>query len=257
MTFSSARSVITGASSGIGAEFARALAARGSDLVLVARRVDRLTALAAQLSSAYGVRVEVVGSDLAESGAGTALRGRIDGPVDLLINNAGFGAYGHLADADIVTLDRLIAVDVRALVDATHAFLPELMDRRRGGIVNIASTAAYQPLPGMATYAAAKAFVLAFTEAVWKEAQPRGVKVTALCPGATESEFFDVVGTENAAVGAKQTAQDVVATGLRALDRRSTPPSTISGVRNALTAQATRFAPKRFVIGSAARLMRA
>lgn len=257
MTFSPSRSLVTGASSGIGAEFARALAARGSDLVIVARRLDRLQELASQLSDAYGVRVEVLGADLAEEGAGTALRSRIEGPVDLVVNNAGFGAYGALVDADVDDLDRLIAVDTRALVETTRAFLPELLARRRGAIVNIASTAAYQPLPGMATYAAAKAFVLSFTEAIWKEAQPHGVKVTALSPGATESEFFDVVGTENAAVGTKQTAAQVVATGLGALDRRSTPPSVISGGRNAVTAVATRFAPKRIVVGSAARLMRA
>lgn len=257
MTFAPTRSLITGASSGIGAEFARSLAARGSDLVLVARRTDRLQTLADELIAANGIRAEVVGADLAEEGVGAALRARIDGPIELLVNNAGFGAHGLLTGADIATLDRLIAVDIRALVELTHAFLPELIERGHGGILNIASTAAYQPLPGMATYGAAKAFVLNFTEAIWKEAQPHGVKVTALSPGATESEFFDVVGTEDAAIGAKQTAQQVVATGLRALDRRSTPPSVISGGRNAFTAVSTRFAPTRVVVGMAARLMRA
>jgi uncharacterized protein len=257
MPFTPSRSLITGASSGIGAEFARALAARGSDLVIVARRTDRLEALATELTAAHGVQVETLGADLSEEGAGTALRQQIQGPVDLVVNNAGFGLYGNLVDADPTALDRLIAVDIRSLVETTRAFLPELLQRRRGGIVNIASTAAYQPLPGMATYGAAKAFVLSFTEAIWKEAQPFGVKVTALSPGATESEFFDVVGTENAAIGAKQTAAQVVATGLAALDRRSTPPSVISGGRNAVTAISTRFAPKRFVVSSAARLMRA
>jgi hypothetical protein len=257
MPFQPTRSVITGASSGIGAEFARALAARRSDLVLVARRVDRLQALADELAAAHGVRVEVIGADLAEEGAGAALLERVDGPIDLLINNAGFGVFGPLADADVSALDRMLAVDVRAVVELTRAFLPGLIARRRGGIVNIASTAGYQPLPGFATYGAAKAFVLSFTEAIWKEAQPYGVKVTALSPGATESEFFDVVGTENGAIGTKQTAAQVVATGLGALDRRSTPPSIVSGRRNALTAVSTRFAPKRLVVASAARLMRA
>lgn len=256
MPFRPTRSLITGASSGIGAEFARALAARGSDVVLVARRVDRMQALADELTAAHGVRVEVIGADLAEEGAGTALFARVEGTVDLLVNNAGFGVYGPLAEAEAAALDRMIAVDIRALVDLTHAFLPGLLERRRGGIINIASTAAYQPLPGMATYAAAKAFVLSFTEAVWKEAQPYGVKVTALSPGATESEFFHVVGSENPAIGAKQTAAQVVATGLGALDRRSTPPSTVSGRRNAFTAVSTRLAPKRVVVASAARLIR-
>lgn len=257
MTFAPARSVITGASSGIGAQFARSLAARGSDLVLIARRTDRLQSLADELTATHGVRAEVIGADLADAGIGAQLRQRIDGPIELLVNNAGFGAHGALADADIETLDRLIAVDIRALVELTHAFLPDLIERRRGGIVNVASTAAYQPLPGMATYGAAKAFVLSFTEAVWREARPHGVKVMALSPGATESEFFDVVGTQDAAVGARQTADQVVSTGLRALDRRSTPPSVISGRRNALTAAGTRFAPKRLVIDMVARLMNA
>lgn len=257
MTFHSTRALVTGASSGIGAEFARALAARGTDLILVARRTDRLQSLADELIAAHGIRVEVVGADLAEAGVGVALRERITGQVDLLVNNAGFGMHGRLVDSDVAGLDRLIAVDIRALVELTHAFLPEMVERGRGGVVNIASTAAYQPLPAMAVYGAAKAFVLSFTEAIWKEAQPHGVKVMALSPGATESEFFDVVGTEDAAVGSKQTAAQVVAVGLRALDRRSSPPSVISGRGNAFTAVATRFVPRRVLLGMAARLMRA
>lgn len=256
MTFTPSRSLITGASSGIGAEFARALAARGSDLVLVARRTDRLQSLADELIAAYGIRAEVIGIDLAEEGVGTTLRSRVDGPIELLVNNAGFGAHGPLAEADIAMLDRMIAIDIRAVVELTRAFLPEMLERGRGGIVNISSTAGYQPLPGMANYGASKAFVRSFTEAVWHEAKGRGVKVLALAPGATESEFFDVVGTEAAAVGPKQTARQVVETGLRALDRRSTPPSAISGAGNSFTAHAAAFTPRRMLLGLTARLMR-
>jgi short-subunit dehydrogenase len=256
VTFQPTRSLVTGASSGIGAAFARALAARGSDLVLVARRTDRLQALADELVAGHGIRAEVIGMDLSAEGVGSNLRDRVDGPIDLLVNNAGFGVHGPLATADIAALDRMIAVNIRALVELSRAFLPEMLERGAGGIVNIASTAAYQPLPGMAGYGASKAFVLSFTEALWQEARERGVKVLALSPGATESEFFEVVGNENGAVGAKQSAQQVVATGLRALDRRSTPPSVVSGGRNALTALSTRFTPKRLVIPVAARLMR-
>jgi short-subunit dehydrogenase len=256
MTFTPSRAVVTGASAGIGTAFAHALAARGADLVLVARREDRLRELAAAIEAAHRVRVEVVPADLGEPDSGIALRGRIDGPVDLLINNAGFGAYGPLAEADPRQLATLVDVDIRALVDLTRAFLPEMIAAGRGGIVNIGSTASFQPVPNMAAYGAAKAFVRSFTQAVWYEARQHGVKVTALNPGATRTEFFEVVGTDSAAVGRYQTPEQVVATGLRALDRRSTPPSVVSGGGNAFAAWATRLVPQRILISGTARLMR-
>jgi len=255
MPFTPTRSLVTGASSGIGAAFARALAERGSDLVLVARREDRLRALAEELTSRHGIRVEVVPADLAEPGIGAQLRART-GPVDLLVNNAGFATHGPLADADPERLEQEIDVDVRALVSLTRAYLPDQIAAGRGGLVNVASTAAFQPVPGMAGYGAAKAFVLSFTEAVWHEARPHGVKVLSLSPGSTRTEFFDVVGTRSAAVGRFQTPETVAAIALRALDARRTGPGVVCGAANATTAWLTRFMPRRLVIDVSARMVR-
>jgi short-subunit dehydrogenase len=256
MAFTPTRSLVTGASSGIGAAFARALAARGSDLVLVARREDRLHALASELRSQYGITAEVVPADLSRSGIGPELRERT-GPVDTLVNNAGFATHGLLADSDHAKLEDEIHVDVRALVSLTGAYLPDQLAAGRGAVVNIASTAAFQPIPGMAVYGAAKAFVRSFTEAVWHEARPHGVKVLSVSPGATSTEFFDVVGTSSAAVGRFQTPEDVVATALRALDARRTPPGVVSGRGNAMTAAMTRFLPRRMLIDLSGRLVSA
>lgn len=256
MAYSPARSLVTGASSGIGAAFARALAARGSDLVLVARRADRLRELARELEPAHGIRAEVVVADLTEPGAGRALRARLEGPVDTLVNNAGFGAHGPLAEADAGLIERMIAVDVAAVVDLTRAFLPEMLAARHGAVLNIASTAGVQPVPLMAVYGASKAFVLSFSQAVWQEAKPHGVKVLALAPGFTRTEFFDVAGNAEATVGPMRTPEDVAATGLRALDRRSTPPHVVDGALNAVAAVASRLSPRRAVLPVVERMMR-
>lgn len=133
---------------------------------IVARRVARLRSLADEITADHGVRVEILEADLAEEDAGTAPRARIDGPVDLLVKNAGSGTYGPVAQADPEALDRMVAIGIRTLIEATRGFLPELTERRHDGILDLASTAAYQPLPGMAAYAATKASVLSFTEAV-------------------------------------------------------------------------------------------
>lgn len=256
MTYSPTRSLVTGASSGIGAAFARALATRGSDLVLVARRTDRLRELADELEVAHGIRAEVITADLSRPAAGRELRQRIGGEIDTVINNAGFGAHGALAGEDPDVLERMIAVDIAAVVDVTRAFLPGLIARRGGAIVNIASTAAFQPVPLMAAYGAAKAFVLSFSQAVWQEARPAGVKVLALAPGFTTTEFFDVAGNADAGHGAEQTPDEVVATGLRALDRRSTPPVVVSGRANAAAAAVSPLAPRRLVLRTVERMMR-
>jgi short-subunit dehydrogenase len=256
MSYQPRRSLVTGASSGIGAAFARRLAARGSDLVLVARRADRLDALAEELRAAHRVRVDVHPADLAKPGAGRSLRTVIEGDVDTVINNAGLGAHGPLAEADPETLERMIAVDVAAVVDVTRAFLPPMIASGSGAIVNVASTAAFQAVPLMAVYGASKAFVLSFTEAVWHEARPHGVRVTALAPGFTDTEFFDVAGNAEATVGRVRTPDSVAAAGLHALDRRATPPHVVAGVDNAIGAVAARLSPRRLVIPVVGRLMR-
>lgn len=194
--------LITGASSGLGAEFARQLAARGSDLVLVARREDRLKALAGQLSAAHGVAVEPIAMDLSVDGCGELLAAEVDRrgiTLSSVINNAGFGTYGRFHDEDPQRLRQEVGLDVMAVVDISRAFIGRLRSRGEGVLVNVASMAYYQPVPNMAVYGASKAFVLSFTEALWQESHGTGLRVIALSPGATKTEFFDVVGTEDAA----------------------------------------------------------
>ncbi|MEH3157226.1 MAG: SDR family oxidoreductase [Gordonia paraffinivorans] len=256
MVFTPSRSLITGASAGIGVALARRLAERGSDLVLVARREDRLRALASELESTYGITCDVVALDLSGARPGAALRAQVEGDVDLVVNNAGIATQGAFIDADAADLERVIAVDVAALVDVCHAFLPDMAARGAGTIVNVSSTTAFQPVPTLAVYAAAKTFVLSFTQALWCEARTHGVRVMALAPGPTTTEFFDVIGENAAIVGSMQTADQVARTALSALDRRRPPLYVISGRRNTLAAAGARLAPKRVLLPMLARSMR-
>lgn len=249
------RSLITGASSGIGADLARGLAERGSDLVLVARREDRLRELADRLAARHGVHVDVVPADLAQPHAGARLRDTVEGSVDTIVNAAGFGSFGSVVDTDPATFERMVDTNVRALVDVTRAFLPDLIAHRGGAVVNVASTAGFQPIPGQAVYGATKAFVRSFTEALWYETRRYGVKVVGLCPGVTRTEFFDVVGRELSGGGAMQTVGQVTARALRALDRQSTPPIAIPGLVNTLLASTVGVVPRRLLIPMAARIV--
>ena len=249
--------LVTGASSGIGRAFATALAGRGVDLVLVARRADRLEALAAELRAGTGVAVTVVPFDLSAPGVGPGLRDAVaarGAGVTAVINNAGFGTFGMFGGEDQDRLDREIAVDVAAPVAIARAFLPQVQ-AARGFLINVASMAAYNPTPRMAVYGAAKAFVLSFTESLWAELRGTGVTVFALSPGATATEFNDVVGTEDATSGArKRTAEDVVGTALRHLARRDPGPSVIDGRVNRLSSLAARFLPRRAMVSVVARI---
>lgn len=246
--------LVTGASSGIGEAFARALAARGSDLVLVARRLDRLQALADELERRHGVRAVAIAQDLGVPAAGRALaaataeRGL---QVTSLVNNAGFGTDGPFHEEDPTRLGEQISVNVASLVDITHAFIAGLRADGTGVLVNVASMAAYNPVPGMATYAATKAFVLSFTEALWHESRPTGLRVVALSPGLTRTEFFDVLGGD-AYAGSYQSPAEVVEAALRALDRGATRPSVTSGRRNAAVTSAVRLLTRRRAVIAAA-----
>ena len=238
--------LITGASSGIGEGFARALAARHENLVLVARSAARLNALAAELTAQHGVRAEVVAADLSDPNAADAivaeltLRGIAIGT---LINNAGFGSHGAFAELDGKRERDEIFVNVVALVALTHALLPAMIARKQGAIVNVGSTASFQPVPYMAVYGATKAFVLSFSEALAEEVREHGVRVVALCPGQTETSFF--VGIDEARVGRARTTEQVVATALRALERGRVV--VVDGFANYVLANSTRFAPRRLV----------
>ncbi|MCY1059735.1 SDR family oxidoreductase [Nannocystis sp. SCPEA4] len=246
--------LVTGGSMGIGAAFAHELARRGARLVLVARSEDKLRALAATLA-AHGTAVEVVAEDLAQPGASrrvvAAVRAR-GLEVDVLINNAGFAAYGPFTTVPLPTQREEIDLNVGALVELTHLFLPEI-ERRQGGVIQVASTAAFQAVPYMAVYAASKAFVLSFSEALWAEYRGRGVRILALCPGATDTPFFARAG-EAAAFGKKATAEDVVRVGLKAFaaDRSHV----VHGVSNYVTALSSRWFTREFVAKLSGRLMR-
>lgn len=250
---------MTGASSGIGAQFARRFAGRGYDLVLVARRRDRLDALAAELADAHGATSTVVVADLADPGGpdevARAVRGR-GLLVDALVNSAGFGTYGPFVDTDPARLAAEIQVDVTAVALLSRLLLPDLVASRAGILVNVASTAAYQPGPWFAVYAASKAFVLSLTEALWEEHRGSRLRVLALSPGPAETEFFDVAGTDRFRIGQVLTVERIVDVAFRTLDRRYPPPSVVTGLRNAVTAAVSGAAPARLVVRVASRLAR-
>lgn len=255
--FAGRTAMITGASSGIGSELAVHLAARGADLVLVARREDRLNRLAEELRVQHRVEVTPIALDLAQPGIGRVLAGELERrglTIHSLVNNAGFGTHGDLAGSDQARNNAEVQLNVASLMDLTQTFWPRLLEAGDGALVNVASTAAFQPVPGMAVYAATKAFVRSFTEALWYEAKGTGVTVVCLCPGPTETEFFDVVGNEHGAVGQRQTPDQVVRTLLAALDRRFPPPTVVCGVGNKAQATATRLVPTRVAATIAGRL---
>lgn len=247
--------LITGGSMGIGAAFAAEYARRKARLVLVARSGDRLDELARQLEAAHGVRVDTVACDLNADGAATRVFDAVRAlgvEVDVLVNNAGFGRYGPFAETDLETQLDEIDLNVRVLVELTHRFLPEI-ERRRGGIVQVASTAAFQPVPYMAVYAATKAFVLSFSEALWAEYRARGVRVLALCPGATDTPFFARAG-EAAAFGKKGTPEDVVRVALHAFERNRS--HVVHGAANRVTTLSSRWVTREFAAWLSGRLMR-
>jgi short-subunit dehydrogenase len=257
--------LITGASMGIGEAFAEALALRGYDLALVARSGPALQTIAERIGPGARVRVESIVADLEDlrlvarafersavfqvGDEAQALLGR----VDLLINNAGFGAHGPFETIDPQRNLGQVRLNVEALVALTNRFAPAMLERGTGGIINVASTAAFQPVPYMAVYGATKAFVLSFSEALAEEFRGRGVRVLALCPGATRTNFFSVAG-EGAQVGRFRTSAQVVQTALRAYDRGAA--YVIDGAANRVMAFSPRLAPRALVARIGGRLMK-
>jgi uncharacterized protein len=242
--------IVTGASSGLGAEFARQLARRGSDLVLVARRADRLKDLADELTRAHGVTVTVVARDLGLPDAGRTLRAELESRgiyATGLVNNAGFGTHDALTNEDPDRLQSMIALNVSALVDLCRAYIDPLASADTGILINVASLLGFQPTPYMSVYGATKAFVLSFTESLWEENRDTGLRVLAVCPGATQTEFYDAAGSQSADYGTKRaTPADVVRTALDTLDRRSAPPSVITNGRP--LALASKVLPRRLIV---------
>ena len=200
-TTASSTALITGASAGIGMEIARELARRGHGVTLVARREERLRELAAELTRDHGVRAEAIAADLGDPAGRDWVEGRIRElglMVEILVNNAGFGDSGDVARTDRERIVSMVRLNCEALLDLQARFTPEMVERHRGAVINVASTAAFQPIPGTATYAATKAFVLSLTEATHAELGGSGVTVTALCPGPVKTEFVEVAGVGGA-----------------------------------------------------------
>jgi len=248
--------LVTGASAGIGVALAEELASGGTNLVLTARRKDRLDALAHRLTSTHKIRTEVFPADLVDPAAAEKIFAftRDKGiEVDLLINNAGFGKYGEFHAVERQRLLDMVQVNCAAVVHLTHLFLQPMVARRRGDILILASTASFQAVPYISTYAATKAFDLLFAEGLAEEMKPYGIRVCALCPGSTESEFHVVAGQEKFRHLA-ETAQKVARTGLKALAAGKS--CVISGLANYLGTHGERLVPRRFVTRTAARMFR-
>ena len=237
--------LITGASAGLGVDFARQLSARGHRLVLVARRKDRLDALAEELGNARALAI-----DLSKANAATKVMADLEAAgeeVEVLINNAGFGLIGRFAKRDPKQLRRMIDLNVGALTDLCRAVAPRMIERKSGSILNVASTAAFQPGPNMAVYFATKAFVLSMSEALHEELKPHGVRVTCLCPGPTRTEFGEVAGFGGSGLFERVAMESprVVEIGLKALDRNKAV--VVAGALNRIGAASTRFAPRAVV----------
>jgi short-subunit dehydrogenase len=237
--------LVTGASAGLGVEFARQLSKRGHRLVLAARRKDRLETLAKELGSARAVAI-----DLSKATAAAKLMADVEANgevVDLLVNNAGFGLIGRFAELDAKRLRQMIDLNVGVLMDLCRAAAPGMIERKSGGIINVASTAAFQPGPKMAVYFATKAFVLSFTEALHEELKPHGIKVSCLCPGPTRTEFGEVAGFNGNGMfnHVAMNSPEVVEAGLAGLDKNHAV--VVPGWMNKVTAASTRFAPRPVV----------
>ena len=247
--------IVTGASSGIGAEIARLLASRGRGVTLVARREDRLRALADELTAARGIRAEVITADLTDESSRTAIGEQITErglAVDILVNNAGLSTVGPVATGDVAKELAMVRTDVEAVVHLTTMFLPGLVARGAGGILNVASTAAFQPIPGQAGYGASKAFVLSYSQAVRTELIGTGVSVTALCPGPVRTEFAEAAGFDaDAAESALPSFMWVTATDVAkaAVDGLETERAVvIPGTANRFSARAAYLTPRSLLL---------
>jgi short-subunit dehydrogenase len=244
--------LVTGASAGIGLALAKELAAGGTNLVLTARRKDRLEELAAALRSQHKVKTEVFVADLSQADAPEKIFAFTEEKgieIDLLINNAGFGHYGEFPSVETQCLLDMVQVNCNAVVHLTRLYLPEMVARRRGDVLILASTASFQAVPYISTYAATKAFDLLFAEGLAEEMKPYGIRVCALCPGSTETEFHVVAGQDQF-IRKAETAEKVAHTGLKALAAGKS--YVISGLGNYLGAHGERLVPRRFVTKVAA-----
>lgn len=254
--------LVTGASTGIGAEFARQIAAQKNNLVLVARSEDKLQELAEELQSKYGIQAYAIAQDLTEPQAGSTIFEKIKHQglnIDLLVNNAGFGDYGIFSDRPLEKQMAMIQLNVKVLVELTGLFLPPMKRQGAGGIINIASIAGFQPLPKMSVYAATKAFVLSFTEALWAENKDTGVKILVVCPGPTESEFYKAAEFPTSLMeknknSMKLTSNTTVVTeALKALEHEQSNIVT-GGLLNQFIVNLPRFVPRDLLVKQIAKM---
>jgi uncharacterized protein len=247
-----ATAIITGASNGIGLELAKMHAATGGNLVLVARNKVRLDEIKKEIESLYKVTVYTIGRDLSEAGAALDVYNetkRQSITIDYLINNAGFGTFGMFADENWDRELQMINLNITTLTQFTHLFLKDMIARKSGKIMNVASTAAFQSGPTMAVYYATKAYVLSFSEAVDNEVRDKGITITALCPGATESGFQAAAAMEDSALikGKKlPSSKEVAAYGYKAMLKGKTVA--IHGTMNYILANSVRFMPRSIVV---------
>jgi len=251
--------LVTGASAGIGEALAVELAAAGTNLILTARRAERLETLARRLGSEHKIQTQVIPADLVDPAAPQQLFDAIEGrgtAVDILINNAGFGYYGEFVTGDPAWQRTMVDVNCSAVVDLTRLFLPRMIERKRGFIMIVASTAAYQPVAYMATYAATKAFDRMLAEALAEETARFGIRVSALCPGPTESEFGKVAGAPASADRGRgfQKADEVARRGLEGMV--SGKHWVLPSFTNSASVFMQRFVPRRMVTGAAERMFR-
>jgi len=249
--------LITGASAGIGLELAKLLAAGGVNLALTARRIDRLQKLAADLASQHGVKTEVFSADLTRPeapGEIYAFTANKKIEVEFLINNAGFGAYGYVHELPVEKMLEMIQVNCSAVVHLTRLYMPAMVQRKHGDVMIVASLAAYQPLPFSSCYAATKSFDLLLAEGIAEEVRRLGVRVCALCPGSTTTEFQEVAQQPDRPFRNAETAEKVARVGLEA--QAAGKPYVISGFMNRLMKESQRIAPRSLVIKTAAKMMR-
>ena len=256
MDYKGKTAVITGASSGIGLAYSHEFAKRGANLVLVARRGEVLEKIAADIKASFDVNVDTIDLDLSTIDAGQKLLdalSKLKRHPDILVNNAGFGTNNRVAQEDRKKIQKEIVLNVVTLVDLSAAVLPGMLSRDFGVIVNIGSTASFQPVPGMAVYAATKAFVRSFTEALWGETVGTNIRVLTVNPGATATEFF-AEGFKVSPASGLAPVSDVVKATFKSLDSKKSKPSVIVGGQNSFMAKATRFLPQAAVIKVAGKM---
>lgn len=250
--------LVTGASSGIGAEFARQLAARGMHLAITARREDRLEQLARELHTRHGAELEILPCDLSVAGASKELtselarRGR---QIELLVNNAGFAIVGNVEETSPEEVARMIQLNIGTVADLTCRVLPEMLERRHGAVINVSSLSAFQPVAWMGAYAASKSWALHFSEALWAEVRDRGVTVLAVCPGVTQTEFFQAAGIPGwLDRHTAKSPQKVVKRALRAMEKRR--QYVVPGWKDYLMTIAVRLTTRRTAVNESARFFR-